>query len=684
MAQTVEDTLLVRMEASLRKFERQMEAGRKAAEGSAVRSERAWKKAGDQIAANSNRATSGLKRLTQIGGQGTFVLQNTANQIGDIAVQMQGGTSATKALGQQLPQLFGGFAALGGPLGVIGPLLGTVAALGLPVAGALLDIGSAADTLDDKMKALKESISAVKSAQELSATSATDLLSSYGSLADEAQAIFEINRQIASIKAGGALDAAARGIAGELGVAGVFGFGPDEIRNLEGTIDSLKAELIDLNDTSVEVHGLEAWKEASDRIDEVKRALGDLKDVSGNVDDLGDALGISEASAREVVAQFAAIGQAQGPREQAQAMSDLADFIIGASNNLASAEDEGKALYDRLVDATIQALELSKVDVAGNIAAGADEAGRLKDELAAALALQNSINAQGSKEYSGRGGDPRRVGNADYTSELGYKSPAELIAEANKRSRRGGGSKANSGLREAEQLFESTRTKAEKYAAEMERIEDLHRRFPQVVTSEVRDRAVDALNEASGAAEGMAKRMESSFENAFTALVTGAGSGREAIQGLIADLAKMAAQSAFKSLIGNVFGGGGGGVFGTIFNANGNVFQGGRVTPFANGGVVSSPTHFPMAGRNVGLMGEAGPEAIMPLARVNGKLGVRTQGGQGGGMVHVTVGVDESGNLVPLIQSVSGNVAVQAVRAGMAAQDRKTAGNIQNFSARKG
>ena len=62
--------------------------------------------------------------------------------------------------------------------------------------------------------------------------------------------------------------------------------------------------------------------------------------------------------------------------------------------------------------------------------------------------------------------------------------------------------------------------------------------------------------------------------------------------------------------------------------ANGAPFSQGRVMPFAKGGVVSSPTTFGMRG-GTGLMGEAGPEAIMPLARgADGRLGVRTQGGQ--------------------------------------------------------
>jgi len=63
----------------------------------------------------------------------------------------------------------------------------------------------------------------------------------------------------------------------------------------------------------------------------------------------------------------------------------------------------------------------------------------------------------------------------------------------------------------------------------------------------------------------------------------------------------------------------------------GGTFASGRVTPFAKGGVVSSATAFPMRG-GVGLMGEAGPEAIMPLARGrDGKLGVRTAEGGGRG-----------------------------------------------------
>src|SRR3954469_4126731 len=53
----------------------------------------------------------------------------------------------------------------------------------------------------------------------------------------------------------------------------------------------------------------------------------------------------------------------------------------------------------------------------------------------------------------------------------------------------------------------------------------------------------------------------------------------------------------------------------------------GPVQPFAKGGVIAAPSFFPLGGSRVGLAGEAGPEAIMPLARgPDGRLGVAASG----------------------------------------------------------
>ena len=116
-------------------------------------------------------------------------------------------------------------------------------------------------------------------------------------------------------------------------------------------------------------------------------------------------------------------------------------------------------------------------------------------------------------------------------------------------------------------------------------------------------------------------------------------------------------------------GGGGGGGDGlniegikAYMNANGNVFAKNKIVPYAYGGIVNKPTLFPMA-NGAGLMGEAGPEAIMPLRRgANGKLGVEASGSEVG---NVVVNVDASGSSV----EGDGNQAAQLGKAiGIAVQ----------------
>jgi len=87
-------------------------------------------------------------------------------------------------------------------------------------------------------------------------------------------------------------------------------------------------------------------------------------------------------------------------------------------------------------------------------------------------------------------------------------------------------------------------------------------------------------------------------------------------------------------------------------------FAQGRVQPFASGGVVTGPVAFPMRG-GTGLMGEAGPEAIMPLARgPDGRLGVQSRGGG-----HVRVVMNISTPDVEGFRRSQGQVAAQLGRA---------------------
>ena len=93
------------------------------ANGTSVEIEKRFDRMGNRVAVSAAKGSAGIARMAQMSGRSRFVLQNTANQLGDIAVQMQGGTSAARVFGQQMPQLLGGFGALGGMLGVVAPLL---------------------------------------------------------------------------------------------------------------------------------------------------------------------------------------------------------------------------------------------------------------------------------------------------------------------------------------------------------------------------------------------------------------------------------------------------------------------------------------------------------------------------------------------------------------------------------
>ncbi|MFK7877437.1 MAG: phage tail tape measure protein [Paracoccaceae bacterium] len=101
--------------------------------------------------------------------------------------------------------------------------------------------------------------------------------------------------------------------------------------------------------------------------------------------------------------------------------------------------------------------------------------------------------------------------------------------------------------------------------------------------------------------------------------------------------------------------------------ANGGAFSSGQVMPFANGGVVGGPTTFPMRG-GMGLMGEAGPEAIMPLTRgADGKLGVRAAGGGGSPTIVMNISTPDAASF----QRSRGQIAAQMSRA-MARGDRNS------------
>ena len=130
------------------------------------------------------------------------------------------------------------------------------------------------------------------------------------------------------------------------------------------------------------------------------------------------------------------------------------------------------------------------------------------------------------------------------------------------------------------------------------------------------------------------KGMEDALVNFVT---TGKMNFRDLANSIIKDMARIAIQQTITAPFTKFLGG--------LFNADGNAFdKQGLITAYAKGGVVDKPTFFRYGGAGkLGIMGEAGAEAILPLSRgSNGKLGVQATGGG----TSVVVNVDASGSNV--------------------------------------
>lgn len=134
-----------------------------------------------------------------------------------------------------------------------------------------------------------------------------------------------------------------------------------------------------------------------------------------------------------------------------------------------------------------------------------------------------------------------------------------------------------------------------------------------------------ALSGTNRDAQGLSRALQTGVSRAMREIVVDGASLSEAFRSLADRMINSAYRNAMRPIetqIGGTVGRGLSGLLGAIAP-----FQmGGAVQPFARGGVVGRATPFAMAGGGLGVMGEAGPEAILPLRRgSDGRLGVQTQ-----------------------------------------------------------
>ena len=337
-------------------------------------------------------------------------------------------------------------------------------------------------------------------------------------------------------------------------------------------------------------------------------------------------------------------------------------------NNFISLQENTQAIKEEIGQAAFEALRLGGVDMASGVDAAAKAAAKLAADLNISLAAAMQMQAMASKEEAVMS-QPVVQGSAldryDVETLLGMGYTKEYLTAMGKikGDRKGGAaggapkedfSSYMASLEEELKLknrlvgmTEEQKTSAQRYfdieqkaldiiARKEGKTRDLtpveEERIQKLVEEEA---ALRRVTEAEQKRKSMMETIEGHITNGFMAMIDGSSSVEDAFKGMLRNILlaiyrQQVAEPAAEG-IGNLLRKGAMAIFGggqTTASAYGNVFQNGSVKAFADGGIVSSPTFFPMS-NGTGLMGEAGPEAIMPLKRgLNGKLGVEASGGQ--------------------------------------------------------
>jgi phage-related minor tail protein len=351
-----------------------------------------------------------------------------------------------------------------------------------------------------------------------------------------------------------------------------------------------------------------------------------LKDIKGNnlkialeaydaasdsvnaAENLSSILASSEANAK---------GLADALKEAVSAMSSLMGFSAGLDKALA------------VSIAKVQALKSgADAAIAGTIAG-------MRVDLESKISATSGAGVDRSIVESMFGGDRAKI-SAIEESETKRKA----IEEANRAASRssGGGSKedpASKALESYRQLvatYDEVEAKTLKVEAARKTLTEAERLG--VITSQQSDEAlkeyIKSLGDAKNPMLDLANTASQALSSAFMSIVDGSKSASDAFGDMARTIIKQAFEMAvINPIINSIFGGVSGFSMLPSFFADGGVFSGGgQVKAYASGGVVGGPTYFPMSGGKTGLMGEAGPEAIMPLKRgKDGKLGVATDGG---------------------------------------------------------
>lgn len=574
----------------------------------------------------------------------TASLQNVSFQLQDIFVQISSGTAPSRALSQQLPQLLSGF-------GTMGIVAGTAAAALIPLIANLISTGDEAANADKAMDGLEGAFKAYSDYVKIATTDTSKLIEEYGRFSGE---IRDMSRMMAEISVGGIRDkarAALEPIKGELA----------EIQSWQDAIEREQARM----DESLT--GSPQWALAREHVVQ----YGD------ELDRISARIGLTSEQALLLAEKMDAAFNATSLEEMASASIEAVNTFERMEIPLLSLSPplrEALAYLDQMAKASAKAATESEVlndwlntikltlsDMWEGVPAEGWLSGPISDAMQLARAFWEAARAKaaalaagpqaGAVAGKGPAFEDRGRSRSTLPPSVTPQPTLDELIERDSKGRGGGGKGGGSGrtdplLRITEDTanleaqaaaFRDATAAGGDWQRNLDILEQKQRLLNQAqrdgikVTPEYEAQitaAAVAYVDAKNAMEDLQEATQAgqnALETFFGSILEGADAAKKALADLLAEIAKVQFQKGLMGLLGAAGGGGLIGIIGGLLsNADGGVYSGAGISAYS-GKVVSKPTVFPFA-KGVGLMGEAGPEAILPLTRIGGKLGVRAEG----------------------------------------------------------
>ena len=188
-------------------------------------------------------------------------------------------------------------------------------------------------------------------------------------------------------------------------------------------------------------------------------------------------------------------------------------------------------------------------------------------------------------------------------------------------------------------------------------------------------RAAESADRLSGVVDQLAPRMRelqsgaNGFARAMTSTFASSVSGGRQFDDVLKTLALRLSDTALRTALAPITRGLASGIsqlFSGLFGGAGPAAvaaAGGAIKPFAAGGVIGTPTYFPLSSGGLGLAGEAGPEAIMPLSRgADGRLGIATSDRSGASQVIVNIATPDAASFHGAEVYLTGQIARAVAR----------------------